>query len=46
VALLKAFLHYLLGSDGQNLAKTVDFAPISSTLDQKATAQIDQITTG
>ncbi|HZQ86120.1 MAG TPA: phosphate ABC transporter substrate-binding protein PstS [Acidimicrobiales bacterium] len=46
VALLKAFLHFILGTDGQNLAKTVDFAPISSSLDQKATAQIDQITTG
>jgi len=46
VALLKAFLHYVLGSDGQNLAKTVDFAPISQSLDQKATAQIDQITAG
>ncbi len=46
VALLKAFLTYILGTDGQNLAKTVDFAPISSSLDQKAVAQIAMITTG
>jgi phosphate transport system substrate-binding protein len=46
VALLQAFLHYILGPDGQALAKTVDYAAISSSLDQKAVAQISQITTG
>jgi phosphate transport system substrate-binding protein len=46
VALLKAFIGYTLSSAGQQLATTVDFAPISASLDQKATAQLAQITTG
>ena len=46
VALLKAFLSYILGSDGQNAAGSVDFAALPSSLDQKALAQVDQITTG
>ncbi len=46
VALLQAFLKYILGSDGQNLATTVDFAPLPSALDQKALAQVDTITAG
>jgi phosphate transport system substrate-binding protein len=46
VALLKAFLTYILGSDGQKLALTVDFAPLAPSLAQKALAQVDQITSG
>jgi phosphate transport system substrate-binding protein len=46
VALLKAFLSYILGADGQGAAKGVDFAPLPSSLDQKALAQVAQITAG
>jgi len=46
VALLKAFLDYILGPTGQGLAQQVGFAPIASSLDQKALAQVNQITTG
>ncbi|HVM66086.1 MAG TPA: phosphate ABC transporter substrate-binding protein PstS [Acidimicrobiales bacterium] len=46
VALLKAFIGYILGSDGQNLAATVDFSALPQSLDQKAVAQLDQITSG
>ena len=46
VALLKAFLSYILGPDGQNAASGVDFAPLPSSLDQQALAQINQITAG
>jgi phosphate transport system substrate-binding protein len=45
-ALLQAFLNYILSSDGQKLAGTVDFAALPSSLDQKAAAQVSQITTG
>ena len=46
VALLKAFIGYILGSDGQAAAKGVDFAPLPSSLDPKAVAQLAQITSG
>ncbi len=46
VALLKAFLSYILGPDGQNAAKSAGFAPLGQSLDQKALQQVDQITTG
>jgi len=46
VALLQAFLNYILGPDGQKLAATVDFAALPASLDQKALAQVSQITTG
>ncbi len=46
VALLKAFLSYILGPDGQNAAKGVNFAPLPPALDQQALAQVDQITAG
>ena len=46
VALLQAFLKYILGSTGQAAAKGVDFAALPQTLDQKALAQVDQITAG
>jgi phosphate transport system substrate-binding protein len=46
VALLQAFLNYILSSDGQKLAGTVDFASLPSSLDQKAAAQVSQITSG
>ena len=46
VALLKAFLQYILGSGGQGAAQGIQFAPLPSSLDQKALAQVDQITVG
>jgi phosphate transport system substrate-binding protein len=46
VALLKAFIGYILSADGQKLAGTVDFAALPQSLDQKAVAQLDQITSG
>jgi len=46
VDLLKAYLNYILGKDGQATATKVDFAPLPSSLDQKAVAQIDKITIG
>ena len=46
VALLQAFLNYILSSDGQKLAGTVDYAALPSSLDQKAAAQVSQIATG
>jgi phosphate transport system substrate-binding protein len=46
VALLKAFIGYILGTDGQAAAKGVDFAPLPSSLDQQAVAQLAQITSG
>ena len=46
VALLKAFLSYILGPDGQGAAKGVNFAPLPPALDQQALAQVDQITAG
>jgi phosphate transport system substrate-binding protein len=46
VALLQAFLNYILGSQGQGAASAQGFAPLPSSLDQKALAQVSQITTG
>jgi len=46
VALLQAFINYILGTDGQKLAGTVDYAALPSSLDQKAAAQVSQIATG
>ena len=45
-AILKAFLGYILGPDGQKLAAdpTVKFAPLPAGLDAKAVAQLAQIT--
>lgn len=43
VAMLKAYLGYLLG-DGQKLLPSLNYAPLPSSLDQKAIAQLDQIT--
>lgn len=40
--LVKAFLKYLL-TDGQALAKDVDFAPLPASLKEKALAQVDKI---
>jgi phosphate transport system substrate-binding protein len=42
-ALLKAYLGYLLG-DGQKLLTSLYYAPLPSSLDQKAVAQLSQIT--
>jgi len=46
VALLQAFLKYILGPQGQGAAQGVDFAGLPPTLDQKALTQVDQITVG
>jgi phosphate transport system substrate-binding protein len=43
VALLKAYLGFLLGP-GQQLLGNLGYAPLSSGLDQKAVAQLSQIT--
>lgn len=40
--LVKAFLTFLL-TDGQDLAKDVDFAPLPASLKEKALAQLDKI---
>jgi phosphate transport system substrate-binding protein len=42
-ALLKAYLGYLLG-DGQKLLSTLNLAPLPSSIDQAAVAQLSQIT--
>src|SRR5256884_1144112 len=42
-AMLKAYLGYLLG-DGQKLLEQIGLAPLPSSLDQKAVAQLDKIT--
>jgi phosphate transport system substrate-binding protein len=42
-ALLKAYLGYLLGA-GQQLLPSLYYAPLPSSLDQKAVAQLSQIT--
>jgi len=46
VALLQAFLNYILGSQGQGAASAQGFAPLPTSLDQKALAQVSQITSG
>jgi phosphate transport system substrate-binding protein len=43
VALLKAYLGYLLG-DGQQLLSTINLAALPSSIDQAAVAQLSQIT--
>ncbi|SRR5579884_982305 len=40
---LKAFLTFVLSSDGQNLAATADFAKLPSNMLSKAQAQLNQI---
>jgi len=42
-AMLKAYLGYLLG-DGQKLLDQLGYAPLPSSLDQQAVAQLDKIT--
>jgi phosphate transport system substrate-binding protein len=42
-AMLKAYLGYLLG-DGQKLLSEIGLAPLPSSVDQKAVAQLDKIT--
>src|SRR5438094_207650 len=42
-AMLKAYLTYLLG-DGQKLLPQIGLAPLPSSLDRKAVAQLDKIT--
>jgi hypothetical protein len=41
--MLKAYLGYLLG-DGQKLLPQIGLAPLPSSIDQKAVAQLDKIT--
>lgn len=43
VAMLKSYLGYLLG-DGQKLLPSLNYAPLPSSLQQKAVAQLNQIT--
>jgi phosphate transport system substrate-binding protein len=43
-AMLKAYLGFLLGSTGQGLLPSLNYAPLPSGLDAKATAQLSQIT--
>jgi phosphate transport system substrate-binding protein len=43
VAMLKAYLGYLLGN-GQQLLPSLGYAPLPASLDQKAIAQLNQIT--
>src|SRR6266566_2145957 len=43
VAMLKAYLGYLLG-DGQKLLEQIGLAPLPTSLDQQAVAQLDKIT--
>jgi phosphate transport system substrate-binding protein len=45
-AALKAYLTFVLGSDGQALAKDNDYAPLSTDLASKASAQVAMITGG
>ena len=42
-AMLKAYLGYLLG-DGQKLLTQLDLAPLPSSIDSAAVAQLDKIT--
>ena len=42
-AMLKAYLGYLLG-DGQKLLSEIGLAPLPSSVDQQAVAQLDKIT--
>jgi phosphate transport system substrate-binding protein len=44
-ALLKAYLGYLLGSSGQALLTPLNLAPLPSSIDQAAIAQLSKITT-
>jgi phosphate transport system substrate-binding protein len=43
-ALVKGFVRYML-TDGQSIAKDVNYAPLPSSLQQKALAQLDKIGT-
>ena len=45
VALLKAFIGFILGTDGQADANKTNFAPLPSSLDQMAVAQLAQLST-
>jgi phosphate transport system substrate-binding protein len=44
VSLLKAYLGYLLGSTGQGLLSSINLAPLPSSIDQAAVAQLSKIT--
>ena len=42
-ALVKAYISYLIG-DGQDLLGDLDYAPLPKSIQDKAVAQLDQIT--
>ena len=42
--MLKAYLGYLLSSDGQALLSQINLAPLPASIDQAAVAQLDKIT--
>jgi phosphate transport system substrate-binding protein len=44
VALLQAYLGYLLGSTGQGLLSSLNLAPLPASIDQMAVAQLSKIT--
>jgi phosphate transport system substrate-binding protein len=44
VALLKAYLGYLLGQQGQGLLSSLNLAALPASIDQAAVAQLDKIT--
>jgi phosphate transport system substrate-binding protein len=46
VSLLKAYLGYLLGSTGQSLLSGLNLAPLPSSIDSAAVAQLSKITAG
>ena len=43
-AMLKGYLGFLLGSQGQALLAPLNYAPLPSNIDSMATAQLSQIT--
>jgi phosphate transport system substrate-binding protein len=45
VALLKGFLSFILGTQGQADANKTNFSPLPQSLDQQALAQVDKIST-
>ena len=44
VALLKSYLGFILGSTGQGLLSSLNYAPLPTTLDTQAVAQLSKIT--
>jgi hypothetical protein len=44
VALLKSYIGFLVGQQGQALLAPIGLAPLPSSVDQAAVAQLDKIT--